>query len=226
MPDFVQRVIALLLAIATAPVMVILAILIRLDTPGPILYRSVRVGMDGRSFECLKLRTMRWDPHGSGSAITVAHDRRVTKAGALLRGARLDELPQLWNVVLGQMRLVGPRPEDPRFVDMRDELHREVFSAPPGVTGLTQIVFADEARLLRDRDGDDVYRSVLLPRKLMIDLAYLRARSTRLDLRIVIWTLGMVVGHHPSRAAITALVGNDSWQWPPPLPAPDPPDQG
>jgi lipopolysaccharide/colanic/teichoic acid biosynthesis glycosyltransferase len=109
--------------------------------------------------------------------------------GGLLRRFRLDELPQLWNVVAGQMRLVGPRPEDPRYVDLDLPLHREVFTARPGITGLTQLVYHDEGRLLdHSEDPDAHYREEILPRKVAIDAAYLRHRSTKLDLWILAHT--------------------------------------
>ena len=214
LPDVVQRAIATALVIAVAPLLAILALLIRLDSRGPILYRATRIGEGGRPFVCLKLRTMRAGRAAPGPAITVTDDPRVTRVGSRLRAMRLDELPQLWNVVRGEMRLVGPRPEDPRFVDMSDALHREVFGARPGITGLSQLVFIDEARLLPKAGGDDAYRSTVLPRKLVIDRAYLRARSTALDVRILAWTLGAIVGRQPPRRVISSLLGSDDWELP------------
>ncbi len=214
MPDVVQRVIAIALVVAAAPLLAILAVLIRLDSRGPILYRAKRVGERGRPFLCLKLRTMRAERAAPGPAITVTDDPRVTRVGARLRALHLDELPQLWNVVRGEMRLVGPRPEDPRFVDLSDALQREVFGARPGITGLSQLVFIDEARLLPKAGGDDAYRSMVLPRKLVIDGAYLRARSTGLDVRILGWTLGAIVGREPPRRVISGLLGSDDWELP------------
>jgi lipopolysaccharide/colanic/teichoic acid biosynthesis glycosyltransferase len=135
--------------------------------------------------------------------VTTGRDARVTRVGGLLRRFRLDELPQLWNVARGQMRLVGPRPEDPRYVDFDLPLHCEVFTEPPGIAGLTQLVYADEGRLLDDTaDPDGYYRDQILPRKLAIDVAYLRNRSAKLDLWILAQTPRALLGrtiHLPAR---------------------------
>lgn len=189
MPDPVQRVAGLVFAILTGPLLLVLGLAVRLETSGPILFRAERMGAGGRPFRCLKLRTMRANRTDEGPGITRGRDARVTRVGGLLRRFRLDELPQLWNVVAGQMRLVGPRPEDPRYVDLELPLHREVFTATPGITGLTQLVYHDEGRLLDDsEDPDTHYREEILPRKVAIDAAYLRHRSTKLDLWILAHT--------------------------------------
>jgi lipopolysaccharide/colanic/teichoic acid biosynthesis glycosyltransferase len=195
MPDPLQRFIGLCLFLVTAPLQAVLALLVRLDTRGPALYRASRVGRDAKPFVCLKLRTMRSGRPDPGPGITSGGDARITRLGRLLRKLRLDELPQLWNVARGQMRIVGPRPEDPRFVELSDPLHREVFTATPGVAGLSQLIFADEARLLADvADPDARYRSEILPRKLRIDAAYLHHRSSRLDLWILAQTPKALLG--------------------------------
>ncbi len=129
-----------------------------------------------------------------GPRITARDDRRVTSVGRVLRRFRLDELPQLINVVRGEMSLVGPRPEVPAFVDMTDPLHRLVFSAKPGITGLAQLEFHDEARLLAGEDPERRYREVVLPAKLRLDAEYLDRRSTMLDLAILFRTIRAVVG--------------------------------
>jgi lipopolysaccharide/colanic/teichoic acid biosynthesis glycosyltransferase len=187
-PDTIQRITGLLGAVVTLPLVAALALAVRLDSPGPALYPAVRVGEGGRTFRCHKLRTMTWAGPEAGSGVTVAADRRLTRIGRLLRRYRLDELPQLWNVAVGEMRLVGPRPEAPRFVDLSLPLHREVFAARPGITGLTQLLYADEAAMLDPVDPERQYRESILPAKLRIDAAYLRHRSTRLDLWILAQT--------------------------------------
>ena len=185
-PDSMQRALGLLGAIVTFPAVLLLAAAVRVDSPGPAIYRSLRVGAGGVPFTLFKLRTMSTTRAAAGSAVTVATDPRLTRLGRRLRRLRLDELPQLWNVARGEMRLVGPRPEDPRFVDLGDPLHREVFSARPGVTGLTQLLYTDEAALLDAGDPERHYVDAILPAKLRLDAAYLRHRSARLDL----WILG------------------------------------
>jgi lipopolysaccharide/colanic/teichoic acid biosynthesis glycosyltransferase len=188
MPDPVQRILAGFLAVLTLPLLAILALAVRLGSPGPVLYRSPRIGEGGHPFSCLKLRSMRWAPVDGGPAVTARADTRLTSVGRALRRFRLDELPQLWNVARGDMRLVGPRPESPRFVDLGDPIHREVFTVRPGITGLTQLLYVDEANLLDGGDPDRQYREVILPGKLRLDLAYLRHRSTGLDLWILAQT--------------------------------------
>jgi lipopolysaccharide/colanic/teichoic acid biosynthesis glycosyltransferase len=207
MPYPLQRLIAALALVALGPLLLALAAAVRLTSPGPAFHRAVRVGPGGSRFELLKLRTMRVG--GDGPAITAAGDPRVTRLGRMLRRTKLDELPQLWNVVRGEMALVGPRPEDPRYVDWRDPLHREVFSARPGMTGPTAIAFRDEeallateARAIAAEEGaaaptpehlERAYRERILPRKLAMDAEYLRTRSWRGDLAILGRTIGLVL---------------------------------
>jgi lipopolysaccharide/colanic/teichoic acid biosynthesis glycosyltransferase len=185
MPDPLQRILGLLGALLSLPLLAALAVAVRLDSDGPALYVATRVGEGGRPFRCLKLRTMAWRPEADGPSLTVRDDRRVTRLGRLLRRTRLDELPQLWNVARGEMRLVGPRPEDLRFVDFGDPLHRLVFSVRPGITGLAQLLHVDEASRLGGDDPERHYLEVVLPGKLRVDAVYLRYRSTSLDIWIL-----------------------------------------
>jgi lipopolysaccharide/colanic/teichoic acid biosynthesis glycosyltransferase len=180
------------LVVAT-PILATIALAMRIrGDRGPFLYRARRVGEGGRPFTVLKVRTMREGAQGSG--ITGHADPRVTPLGRFLRRYRLDELPQLINVVRGEMSLVGPRPEDPRFVDWDDPVHRRVFSAKPGITGLAQLDFHDEARLLGTTDVDERYRQTVLPAKLQVDLRYLEHRSMLLDLTILARTVRAIFG--------------------------------
>ena len=191
MPDALQRGLGTLGLVVLAPLLILLTALVKADSPGPALYVAERMGVGGRPFRCLKFRTMRWRPERSGPGITVRDDPRVTRLGNVLRRFRLDELPQLINVARGEMNLIGPRPEDPQYVDFDDPLHRLVFASKPGITGLAQLAFADEARLLgSDPDAAERhYRATILPRKVAIDADYLSRRSWRLDL----WILGRTV---------------------------------
>jgi lipopolysaccharide/colanic/teichoic acid biosynthesis glycosyltransferase len=186
--------------VLVVPLMGIVAVVERVSGDrGPLLYRAQRVGEDGRPFAILKLRTM--VASASGPRITVGADPRITRIGRLLRRYRLDEMPQLLNVLRGEMTLVGPRPEDPAFVDLDDPLHRRVFSARPGITGLAQLEFHDEAeRLLgSDPDPDRRYREVVLPAKLALDARYLDRRSFRSDVAILAKTIGLVFWGGPPR---------------------------
>ena len=178
--------VAVPLLVILSPVLVALAAAVRLTSRGPAFHRATRVGRDGRPFTMLKLRTMRAGP---GAAITTRDDPRMTALGRALRRARLDELPQLMNVVRGEMSLVGPRPEDPRFVALYSEEQRAVLALRPGITGAAQLVFRDEAALLDPADPDGSYIRAVLPRKLAIDLEYARGRSLAGDLRIMGMTL-------------------------------------
>ena len=183
---------SLALIVAT-PVLVAVAMAMRLSGDrGPFLYRAARVGAGGAPFTVLKVRTMSVGAKGAG--ITGSGDSRVTPIGRVLRRYRLDELPQLVNVLRGEMSLVGPRPEDPRFVDWSDPVHRRVFTARPGITGLAQLEFHDEARRLVGPDIEGQYRNEILPAKLQVDLAYLDRRSLMLDLRIIARTVRTLFG--------------------------------
>ena len=184
--------VAVPLLVILSPVLVALAAAVRLTSRGPAFHRATRVGRDGRPFTMLKLRTMRAGP---GAAITTRDDPRMTALGRALRRARLDELPQLFNVVRGEMSLVGPRPEDPRFVALYSEEQRAVLALRPGITGAAQLVFRDEAALLDPADPEGSYIRAVLPRKLAIDLEYARGRSLAGDLRI----MGMTLRGQPKR---------------------------
>jgi lipopolysaccharide/colanic/teichoic acid biosynthesis glycosyltransferase len=139
----------------------------------------------------LKVRTM--TEGAGGSRITIAKDPRVTPLGRVLRRYKIDELPQLVNVVRGEMSLVGPRPEDPAYVDLSNPLHRRVFSAKPGITGVAQLAYHDEADHLTGPDSDRRYREEVLPAKLKLDVEYLDHRTTWLDLQILLKTVRTVL---------------------------------
>jgi lipopolysaccharide/colanic/teichoic acid biosynthesis glycosyltransferase len=196
MPDVLQRALGIAGCVLTFPIVAALAVALRLDSPGPILYRARRFGAGGRTFTCFKLRTMTWRPATAGPGITVADDRRITAVGRFLRRTRLDELPQLWNVARGDMRLVGPRPESPEFVDLSNPVHALVFSSKPGITGVTQLAFADEASFIDPADPVRSYREDVLPRKVALDALYLRHRSLGFDLWILAQTPRAILGRH------------------------------
>jgi lipopolysaccharide/colanic/teichoic acid biosynthesis glycosyltransferase len=179
------------LALAT-PVLIGVAMVMRLSGDrGPFLYRARRIGEGATSITVLKIRTMA--EGANGPSVTAYGDRRVTHLGRLLRRYRIDELPQLVNVVRGEMSLVGPRPEDPFFVDLSNPLHRRVFMAKPGITGPAQLKYRDEAHLLTEPDVERRYREEILPAKLLLDAQYLDKRSSWLDLRILAQTIGAIV---------------------------------
>lgn len=167
-----------------APILLGIAIVIALMDGLPILFRQTRVGKDAQPFLILKFRTMR--SGASGGSITAAGDSRVTQIGRWLRKLKLDELPQFFNVLRGDMSLIGPRPEVPDYVRFEDPLWQEVLSTRPGITDLASLAFRDEEQLLGPvPDADRYYRAEILPAKLRLNLLYLRSRSLLTDLRLL-----------------------------------------
>jgi lipopolysaccharide/colanic/teichoic acid biosynthesis glycosyltransferase len=190
------------------PLILALGLAVRLTSKGPAFHRATRV-RPGGTFTLYKLRSMHANAATGGPGVTADGDARVTRLGRFLRRTKLDELPQLWNVVRGDMALVGPRPEDPRYVDQTDPLHARVFGVLPGITGPTALAYRDEETILAAaavemarRDGraiatpddlDRAYREDILPAKLAMDAAYLETRSVRGDLAILGRTIGQVL---------------------------------
>lgn len=191
--DIVFAALALLLL---CPLLLAVALWVRLDSPGPALFRQQRVGRGGRPFHIYKFRTMRADAEAAGPQITVGADARITRAGAWLRHAKVDELPQFLNVLRGDMSVVGPRPEVPRYVALYPSDVREtVLGVRPGITDLASIAFRDEGSLLaRSADPERTYVEQVLPAKLLYAQRYVRTRSLWLDLRIIAWTILAVLG--------------------------------
>jgi lipopolysaccharide/colanic/teichoic acid biosynthesis glycosyltransferase len=174
------------------PLLASLALWIKLDSPGPVLYRGKRVGKDGQPFHMCKFRTMALGAERRGPAVTYRDDPRITRAGKFLRRTKLDELPQLFNVVKGEMSLVGPRPEDPTYVALYTEEQRQVLSVKPGITGPTQLEYRDEASMLDGDSVDEDYVIRIMPEKLKLDLEYVRTHSLIKDLSIL-WRTGMTL---------------------------------
>lgn len=184
-----------LLLLVLSPVLLAIAVLVRLDSPGPALFRQERVGQFGRRFRIHKFRTMKHEPSPKGLQVTVTGDSRVTRIGAVLRRFKLDELPQLIDVMSGRMSLVGPRPEVPRYVAMWPEDARtKVLSVRPGITDPMAIEYFDESALLADSpDPERTYITVLIPRKLAGYCTYVRERSFATDLRILFETAARIL---------------------------------
>ena len=183
----VDLTISALLLLAVLPLAIAVAIAIKLDSPGPVFYRARRVGHRGRPMEMLKFRKMRDD--ATGPALTADQDNRFTRVGAWLAKSKIDELPQLWNVLRGDMSLIGPRPEDPQFVALHPREFMDVLQVRPGMTGLSQIAFAEESQILDDEDPTGHYLAKILPQKLKLDRMYATEYQLRVDLSIVTWTL-------------------------------------
>ena len=184
------------------PVLVGIAVVIGLDSSGPILYKGLRVGRRGQRFKILKFRTMYETPESHrGPKVTAQDDPRITRVGRFLRTTKLNELPQLVNVLRGEMSFVGPRPEDPSFVEHYTEKQREVVSVRPGITGLASVLYAREEELLRTSETNQTYLGSILPKKLNLDLLYVRNQSFLLDLDVLVRTF-MVLVPRFGRAAL------------------------
>jgi len=181
-----------------SPLLLALALWVRLDSPGPVLYRQQRVGRNGVLFDILKFRTMKRRACADANAdsqLTVGRDPRITHAGRFLRHYKLDELPQLINVMQGSMSLVGPRPEVPRYVECYPAAVRAtVLSVAPGITDLASILYKEESEVLgRAANPEQAYVETILPVKLEYYQRYVRERSFWLDLRIILRTLAAIV---------------------------------
>lgn len=189
--DAVKRVfdvvVATLAIIVTVPLWFVIAVAIKAASRGPVIYRAARVGKNGRTFQILKFRTMTPDDGPAGPLVTRLGDPRVTFLGQWLRRTKLDELPQLVNVLRGDMSLVGPRPEDPHYVALYSDEQRRVLTVRPGIVGPAAIEYRhEEAVLASAEDFERAYIEVVLPRKLQIDLEYVDHHSLWGDVKILL----------------------------------------
>jgi lipopolysaccharide/colanic/teichoic acid biosynthesis glycosyltransferase len=179
---------AALALLGALPLLLVVAIAIKLDSPGPVLFTQRRVGRGGRLFRLYKFRSMVVGAD-SGPAITGKADPRTTRIGRLIRPVRIDELPQLLNVLKGDMSLVGPRPESPEFVEAYTAEQRQILALRPGITGPTQLAWLGESdQFPTGVDPAQYYIRIILPEKLQSDLRYLRTRTLAADLRYLIQT--------------------------------------
>lgn len=180
--------------VVLSPFLALVAIAVRLDSPGPVFYRAKRIGRHGEEFYLYKFRTMVANADRQGPGITVANDRRVTRVGRILRRTKFDEFPQLFNVLRGDMSLVGPRPEDPRYVAYYTPEQREVFTVRPGITSLASVQFRNEEETLVGPDWERKYIELLMPAKLAIDLEYARKACLYQDIILIIKTILWLIG--------------------------------
>ncbi len=185
-----------------SPLMLVIAALIKADSPGPVFFRQERIGRYGRPFRIHKFRSMTVERPGAGSALTTADDRRITSVGRILRETKLDELPQLFNVLSGSMSLVGPRPEVAKYMGWYTPEERQVIlSVRPGMTDLASILFRNESEMLDPSRGDPeaIYRDRIMPIKSRYYDHYCRNVSVWLDFKIIVSTiLVLAVGRIPS----------------------------
>jgi len=180
------------------PVLLLVAVAVKLSSPGPVFFRQQRVGRGFRPFLIIKFRTMVADAPRLGGPITFGDDPRITRLGYILRKTKLDELPQLFNVLKGDMSLVGPRPEVPEYVELFRRDYEEILRVRPGITDLASIKYCDEAALLgAAEDPQREYRERVLPEKITLAKQYVREASLWMDIKIIAGSLLAVVGLAP-----------------------------
>lgn len=176
------------------PLLLLIALAIWIDDPGPVFYRQVRVGRNGKTFRIFKFRSMVMDADKKGLAITVGRDSRITRVGAVLRKTKLDELAQLLNVFLGQMSFVGPRPEVPKYVELYTPYQRQVLLVRPGITDYASIAYRNENDLLAGAsDPEAMYIEQIMPDKIELNMKYLREISPLADIRLILKTIVAVI---------------------------------
>lgn len=185
---------SLLGLIILLPIFLIIAIAIKIDSKGPVFFKQVRVGKNGKEFSILKFRTMVVDAEKKGLQITVGRDSRITKVGYFSRKYKLDELPQLINVLLGDMSFVGPRPEVSKYVAIYDENQRIVLKVKPGITDIASIEFIDENLLLsQSNDPERVYIEDIMPKKLKLNIEYIKNISIITDIKLILKTIFKII---------------------------------
>lgn len=176
------------------PLIVIVSILIKLTSKGPVLFKQVRVTKNGRLFKIYKFRTMRENSEGN-KQITVGNDSRITGVGHILRKTKLDELPQLFNVLKGEMSLVGPRPEVPKYVELYTEEQREILKVSAGITDYASIYFSNESELLGEAENpEEFYIKKIMPYKIELNKKYIKEIGIVTDIKLIILTILKILG--------------------------------
>ncbi len=186
----VDILVALVVLVFLSPLFLLIALIIRLDSRGGVFYRGWRIGKDGKPFRMLKFRTMVASADRIGPQITAARDSRVTRVGSVLRNTKLDELPQFWNLLCGDITLIGPRPESPAIVAHYTPEQRKILAVKPGLTGPTQLYYTTlEANAIKEMAGaEQYYIEHLLPDKLAMDAYHLHRRTAGVDLSVLLRT--------------------------------------
>lgn len=189
------------------PLFVIVYLAIKLESSGSAIFRQDRVGKDGRIFSILKFRSMREERKEDRPLITVTGDPRITKVGRVIRKTKVDELPQLWNVLRGDMSLVGPRPEVPKYVALYTNEQREVLSVQPGVTDLASLTYVNEETILSQVDDpENYYQKVVMPEKIRLNMIYIRKRTLRNYFSTLLGTVQKVVCHKSTHACVSKIL--------------------
>jgi lipopolysaccharide/colanic/teichoic acid biosynthesis glycosyltransferase len=184
---------SLFVLVLASPFFIIISILIKLDSNGAIFFTQIRVGKNGKDFSLLKFRTMKTTQETS-SLITIGNDNRITKVGYILRKYKLDELPQLLNILKGEMSVVGPRPEVRKYVDMYSPAQLKVLSVKPGLTDPASIKFSNESELLgKAENPENYYIQELMPAKIELSLNYIKNQNFISDFKIILKTLSKII---------------------------------
>jgi lipopolysaccharide/colanic/teichoic acid biosynthesis glycosyltransferase len=187
---------ALVGIIILMPLLLAIAVWIKFDSSGPIFFRQTRIGQFGCEFRIYKFRTMIANAESLGQQITTANDQRITAIGKFLRKYKLDELPQLLNVIKGEMSLVGPRPEVPKYVALYSSEQQRILEVRPGITDLASIEFRNESEMLaKATNPEEFYIQEIMPKKLKLNIQYIEQANIRLDLFIIFQTIWRVVVH-------------------------------
>ena len=180
---------SLIVLIIISPLLILISIFIKLDSKGKILYNQKRVGINGKEFKLFKFRTMKPGSDIKG-LLTIGNDTRITRVGNVLRKTKLDELPQLFNIIIGDMSVVGPRPETPNYVELYNKKQKEVLSIRPGLTDYASLEFINESELLAKQDDpEQAYINTIMPQKLSLNIKYIQDQSFLLDLKIIFRTI-------------------------------------
>ena len=176
------------------PLIIIVSILIKITSKGPVLFKQVRVTKNGKLFKIYKFRTMKENSEGN-KQITVGKDNRITGIGHILRKTKLDELPQLFNVLKGEMSLVGPRPEVPKYVELYTDEQREILKVPAGITDYASIYFSNESELLGEAENpEEFYIKKIMPYKIELNKKYINEIGIMTDIKIIILTILKILG--------------------------------
>ena len=176
--------------IVLSPLIIVISVVIKLNDRGPVFYKAIRVGLNGKIFYMFKFRTMVLNADQIGPSSASVSDRRITRPGRFLRKFKMDEIPQLFNVIKGEMSIVGPRPEEKKFTDLFSEEEKIILTVKPGITDWASIWNSNEAELLENSDNpDNTYMELIRPEKIRLQLKYIRNRNFFIDLKIFFLTI-------------------------------------
>lgn len=185
---------SILTLIILLPLFLIFSLLIIINSKGPVFYLQKRVGKNGKLFNLVKFRTMYVNADKQG-LLTVGNDKRITSVGKFLRKYKLDELPQFFNVLAGQMSIVGPRPEVPNYVALYNEQQKRVLTVKPGITDYSSLVYFEESNeLSKTTNPEEYYIKVIMPHKINLSLKYIENKTFWFDMKIIVWTFMRILG--------------------------------